>query len=82
MEKERRAFNEKMKKRSPVNETHQHAWCTHKEGERSGHCDIMKGLHFSHFITDHCKGIEEDGTATCPEYPQEELGEVEEEIIN
>ena len=42
----------------------------------------MKELHFTHFITDHCKGAEEDGTATCPGYPQEELEQVEEEIIN
>lgn len=80
--KERRAFNEKMTKKKPEKEMHQHAWCTHEEGEQSGHCDIMKELHFKHFITEHCKGKEEDWTATCPEYPLEELGQVKEEIIN
>ena len=82
MEKERKAFNERMKKKSNEDETHQHAWCTHKEGERGGYCDLMEGVHFSHFLTGECKGAEEEGAATCPAYPEEELEQVEEEIID
>ena len=82
MEKERRAFNEKMRKKTPENETHTHAWCTHKEGEKKDYCTMMEGLHFSHFLTGNCKGAEEDGAATCPEYPKEDLEQVEEELIN
>ena len=82
IEKERKAFNERMRKRSSEDETHQHAWCTHKEGERGGYCDLMEGVHFSHFLTGECKGAEEEGAATCPAYPEEELEQVEEEIIN
>ena len=82
LEKERRAFNEKMRKKNPGNETHQHAWCTHKEEEKGGYCDIMEDVHFSHFLTGECKGAEEDGAKTCPAYPEEELEQVEEEIIN
>ena len=73
LERERRAFNEKIRKRTPENETHAHAWCTHGEGEKKGYCTIMEGLHFSHFLTGNCKGAEEDGAATCPEYPKEDL---------
>ena len=82
LEKERKAFNEKMRKKTPDNETHAHAWCTHGEGEKKGYCDIMKGLHFSHFLTGNCKGAEEEGAATCPAYPKEDLEQVEEELIN
>ena len=82
IEKERKAFNERMGKKSSEDETHQHAWCTHKEGERGGYCDLMEGVHFSHFLTGECKGAEEEGAATCPAYPEEELEQVEEEIIN
>ena len=82
LEKERVAFTERMKKKSPENETHQHAWCTHKKGEKGGFCSIMNGLHFSHFLTGECKGAEEYGAATCPAYPQEELEQAEEELIN
>ena len=84
LEKERRAFNEKMRKKTktPENETHEHAWCTHEGKEREGYCTIMEGLHFSHFLTGNCKGAEEDGAATCPEYPKEDLVQVEEELIN
>ena len=82
LEKEGVAFNERMKKKSLENETHQHAWCTHKEGAEGGLCSIMNGLHFSHFLTGECKGAEEDREATCPAYPQEELEQAEEELIN
>ena len=82
IEKERKAFNERMGKRSNKDETHQHAWCTHKEGEKGGYCDLMEGVHFSHFLTGECKGAEEEGAMTCPAYPEEELEQVEEEIIN
>ena len=82
LEKERRAFNEKMRKKNPGDETHQHAWCTHKEEEKGGYCDMMKDVHFSHFLTGECRGAEEDGAKTCPAYPEEELEQVEEEIIN
>ena len=82
LEKESRAFNEKMSKKNPGDETHQHAWCTHKEGEKGGYCDMMKDVHFSHFLSGECKGAEEDGAATFPEYLEEELERVEEEIIN
>ena len=82
LEKERKAFNEKMRKKTPDDETHAHAWCTHKEGERKGYCDIMKEIHFSHFLTGNCKGAEEEGAATCPAYPKEDLQQVEEELIN
>ena len=82
LEKERKAFNEKMRKKTPENKTHAHAWCTHKEGERKDYCTMMEGLHFSHFLTGNCKGAEEDGAATCPEYPKEDLVQVEEELIN
>ena len=71
-----------MEKKSSEDETHQHAWCTHKEGEKGGYCDLMEGVHFSHFLTGECKGAEEEGAATCPAYPEEELEQVEEEIIN
>ena len=81
LERERRAFNERMRKKTPENETHAHAWCTHKEEEKKGYCTIMEGLHFSHFLTGNCKGAEEDGAATCPEYPKEDLVQVEEELI-
>ena len=79
--KERKAFNESMRKRSNEDETHQHAWCTHKEGEKGGYCDLMEGVHFSHFLTGKYKGTEEEGAATCPAYPEEELEQVEGEII-
>ena len=82
MEKERRAFNERMRKKTPEDETHAHAWCTHKEEEKKGYCTLMEGLHFSHFLTGNCRGAEEDGAATCPEYPKEDLEQVEEELIN
>ena len=82
MERKRKAFNEKMRKKSLEDETHAHAWCTHKQGEKKGYCDIMKGLHFSHFLTGNFGGAEEDGAATCPAYPKEDLGQVEEELIN
>ena len=82
LEKERKAFNEKMRKKTPDDETHAHAWCTHGEGERKGYCDIMKGLHFYHFLTGNCKGAEEEGAATCLAYPKEDLQQVEEELIN
>ena len=82
LERERRTFNEKMRKKTPENETHAHAWCTHEEGERREYCTIMEGLHFSHFLTGNCKGAEEDGAATCPEYLKEDLEQVEEELIN
>ena len=82
LEKERRAFNEKMRKKTPEDETHAHAWCPHKEGERKGYCTAMEKVHFSHFLTGNCKGAEEDGAATCPEYPREDLEQVEEEMIN
>ena len=82
IEKERKAFNERMRKKSPENETHAHAWCTHREEEKKGYCTMMEGLHFSHFLTGNCKGAEEDGAATCPEYPKEDLEQVEEELIN
>ena len=58
------------------------AWCTHKEGEREGYCNMMKDVHFSHFLTGECRGAEEDRAKTCPAYPEEELEQVEEEIIN
>ena len=82
LEKERRTFNERMRKKTPDDETHAHAWCTHVEGEKKGYCDIMKGIHFSHFLTGNCKGAEEEGAATCPAYPKEDLEQVEEELIN
>ena len=82
LEKGRKTFNEKMRKKSPGDETHQHAWCTHKEEEKGGYCDMMKNIHFSHFLTGECRGAEEDGAKTCPAYPEEELEQVEEEIIN
>ena len=82
LEKERKAFNEKMRKKTPDDETHAHAWCTHGEGERKGYCDIMRGIHFSHFLTGNCKGAEEEGATTCPAYPKEDLEQVEEELIN
>ena len=82
LEKERRAFNEKMSKKNPGDETHQHAWCTHKEEEKEGYCDMMKDVHFSHFLTGECRGAEEDGAKTCTAYPEEELEQIEEEIIN
>ena len=83
LEKERKVFNKKMRKKTLEDETHVHAWCTHREGERKGYCDIMEGLHFSHFLTGNCKGAKEDGAATtCPAYPKEDLEQVEEELIN
>lgn len=82
LENERKAFDKKMRKMKPEDETHAHAWCTHGEGEKRGYCDIMEGLHFSHFLTGNCKGAEKDGAATCPAYPKEDLEQVEEELIN
>ena len=82
IDKERKAFNERMRKKSSEDETHQHAWCTHKEGEKEGYCDLMEGVHFSHFLTGECRGAEEEGAVTCPAYPEEDLEQVEEEIIN
>lgn len=41
----------------------------------------MEGQHFSQFLTGNCKGAETDRAATCPEYPKEEIEEVEEELI-
>ena len=82
LEKERRAFNKKMRKKTPEDEPHAHARCTHGEGEKKGFCDIREELHFSHFLTGNCKGAEEDGAATCPAYPKEDLEQVEEELIN
>ena len=82
LEKERRTFNERMRKKTPDDETHAHAWCTHGEGERKGYCDIMKKINFSHLLTGECKGAEEEGAATCPAYPKEDLQQVEEELIN
>ena len=43
---------------------------------------MMKDVHFSHFLTGECRGEEEDGAKTCPAYPEEELEQMEEEIIN
>ena len=42
----------------------------------------MRRLHFSHFLTGECRGAEEDGFATCPAYPEGDLEQVEEEMIN
>ena len=36
MEKERKAFKERMRKRTRSDETHAHAWCTHGESKKGG----------------------------------------------
>ena len=42
----------------------------------------MRQLHFSHFLTGECRGAEEDRFATCPAYPEKDLEQAEEEMIN